>query len=87
MQTDVNTPKPKHSEQGGFSANQLVGAVELLEVLFPKKSRPSLRWLRDQCEQRRVPFVRIGRLVFFDPNDVRETWRSRHSVAVRGGAR
>jgi hypothetical protein len=87
MKIDATNLKPKQSEQGGFSPNQLVGAIELLEVLFPEKSRPTLRWLRDQCKQRRVPYRKIGHLVFFDPDEVLETWRNRQTVNVRGGVR
>ncbi len=48
---------------------KLVDAVGLLEILFEKKNRPSLRWLRNQ--QNNLPHAKIGRLVFFDPEQVR----------------
>jgi len=44
-----------------------VDAEKLLEILFDEASRPSLRWIRDQQKARRLPFAKIGRLVFFDP--------------------
>lgn len=44
-----------------------VDAEKLLEILFDEGSRPSLRWIRDQQKARRLPFAKIGRLVFFDP--------------------
>jgi hypothetical protein len=44
-----------------------VDAPKLLEILFDEASRPSLRWIRDQQKARRLPFAKIGRLVFFDP--------------------
>jgi hypothetical protein len=47
----------------------LVDAPRLLEALFPPASRPSLRWLR--TNQRKFPHVRIGRLVFFDVDQVK----------------
>ena len=53
--------------QGG-----LLDAPRLLESLFPdSRCRPSLRWLRDQVAGRQIPFIRIGRLVFFNPQMVR----------------
>jgi hypothetical protein len=51
--------------------NQLADGPTLLEILFPKKCRPTLRWLREQQSNRTIPFIRIGRLVFFDPVTVR----------------
>src|SRR5690242_20174828 len=46
--------------------SKLVDGPTLLEQLFDKQSRPSLRWLRAQQKNRSIPFVRVGRLVFFD---------------------
>jgi hypothetical protein len=64
---------------------QLIDAVGLLENLFTPNSRPTLRWLRDQQKLRRVPYRKIGRLVFFDVNEVREAWRERFTVAPAKG--
>jgi hypothetical protein len=50
---------------------QFVDARRLLEIVFEEGSRPSLRWLRDQQVRRAIPFVKLGRLVFFDPVQVR----------------
>ena len=51
--------------------NQFVDGVKLLEILFPDECRPTTRWLRDQQKARRIPYVKIGRLVFFCPAQVR----------------
>lgn len=48
-----------------------VDAPKLLEILFDEDCRPSLRWLREQQAARKIPFVKIGRLVFFDPAAVK----------------
>jgi len=64
---------------------KLVDGVKLFEILFPKESRPTLRWLRYQQVARRVPFRKIGRLVFFDPDEVRESWRERFTVKQSKG--
>jgi hypothetical protein len=50
---------------------QMVDGPTLLEILFPPNCRPTLRWLRDQQKAKRLPFVKIGRLVFFIPDNVR----------------
>jgi len=56
-------PTEKHTEL----ANRYVDASKLIEILFDEASRPSLRWLREQQKARNLPFVKIGRRVFFDP--------------------
>ena len=53
------------------SVGRLVDAKGLLETLFDESCRPSLRWLRTQQKRRAIPSCRIGRLVFFNPDDVR----------------
>ncbi len=55
------------AEQLGQLATRYVDANKLLEILFDETRRPSLRWLRDQQKARTLPFVKIGRRVFFDP--------------------
>lgn len=52
-------------------ATRYVDAKKLLEILFDEASRPSLRWLRDQQRNRTLPFVKISRRVFFDPQLVK----------------
>jgi hypothetical protein len=50
----------------------LVDGPRLLETLFPNPAcRPSLRWLKDREKQRALPFMRIGRLIFYNPPAVR----------------
>ncbi|HET7624382.1 MAG TPA: hypothetical protein VFM25_03885 [Verrucomicrobiae bacterium] len=53
--------------------DQWVDGRKLLEILFPPDCRPTMRWLRDQQKSRSIPFVKIGRLVFFRPAQVRES--------------
>ena len=51
--------------------NSLLSAQSLLVRLWPDAaSRPSLRWLRKRQLARTVPFVKIGKLVWFDPANV-----------------
>jgi hypothetical protein len=52
--------------------NQLVDGKTLLETLFAKNCRPCLRWLRNQQRAGKIPYTKIGRLVFFHPVKVRE---------------
>lgn len=62
---------------------RLVNARQLLEALFDPQCRPSLRWLRNQTKRKSIPFIRIGRLVFFDVDMVRTALSTRNLVRGR----
>ncbi len=50
----------------------LVNAQGCLEKVFPdSRSRPSLRWFRGLQAAGKIPCRRIGRRVWFDPEEVR----------------
>ncbi len=68
------------------SEQKLVDAKRLLEELFEEQSRPSLRWLREQQARRAIPFVKLGRLVFFNPDQVREALNSRSTFKAKGAS-
>jgi hypothetical protein len=62
----------------------LVSAEDLLSELFPyADSRPSVRWLRRMQSRRLVPFKKIGRLVYFDPEEVRRALDQQFSVHTK----
>lgn len=50
---------------------QLLSGRLLLEALFAPPCRPSLRWLQAQQKAGRIPYYKVGQLVFFDPVAVR----------------
>jgi hypothetical protein len=60
-----------------------VRAEQLLEILFEPESKPSLRWLRQQQQNRTVPFVKVGRFVLFDPPAVKASLDAR-TIRPRG---
>ena len=62
---------------------QLVRAERLLELLFDDESRPSLRWLRQMQAQRKIPYIKLGHLVRFDVEEVREALRNDCTVHSR----
>lgn len=63
------------------SPEGLVGAETLLKSIWPDPAtRPSLRWLREQQRKRILPFVKCGRLVFFDPFHVRKVLDNNFTV-------
>jgi hypothetical protein len=65
----------------------LVGTKKCLETLFPDEdSRPSRRWLEMQCAARRISFIKISRLIFFDVPKVREALNGQRT-AQYGGTR
>lgn len=64
---------------------KLVGALELLELIWCEESRPSLRWLRAQTKARSIPFIRIGGRVFFAPSAVMESLQKTNTVREATG--
>jgi hypothetical protein len=62
---------------------KLVDGEGLLSALFDEQSRPSLRWLRARQADRSIPHVRIGRLVFFSPEQVRDALERKLTVKAR----
>ncbi len=78
LSTETNTAlTPCHNTAG------LVSGPELLAAIWPSEaSRPSPRWLRKMHTIRKVPSVRIGRMVFFEVEKVRAALR-KFEVAVR----
>jgi hypothetical protein len=65
-------------------APSLLGAAELLLALFPANdSRPSVRWLRRMQSRGLIPYKKIGRLVYFDPDEVRRALDRQFSVHAR----
>jgi hypothetical protein len=50
----------------------LVSGERLLELVFDEASRPSVRWLHNQKKRRAIPYLKVGRLVRYDPDRVRE---------------
>src|ERR1035441_4916780 len=73
MKKDTNiNANPPSSEAAGSEIPGFVGKARMLEILFPNKAdRPSLRWLDMACQRREIPFIRLGRLIWFDPKQVR----------------
>ena len=63
--------------------NKLVNGQQLLEQLFDPQCKPSMRWLRTQTKAKSIPFFRIGHLVFFDVDMVREALAARNLVRRR----
>jgi len=63
--------------------SSLVTAPDLLRILFAPSGRPSVRWLRTQQKAKVIPSYRIGRLVFFNPDEVRDSLAKQLRVNVR----
>jgi hypothetical protein len=61
----------------------MVDGPRLLETIFPNPvCRPSLRWLR--ANQHSLPHVRIGRLIWFNPQQVKAHLDARAMSKVKG---
>ena len=59
---------------------KLVDAHGLLEALFDEESRPSLRSVRQMQKRRLIPYIKLGHLVRFDVEKVREVMDTRFTV-------
>lgn len=62
---------------------KLVDANGLLDSLFDKKSRPRLQWVRIRQKRREIPFIKLGRRVFFDVVQVREFLARHNTIKAR----
>jgi hypothetical protein len=79
----ITIDHPTTSEPSPKAAEKLVDANGLLEVLFDSSARPSLRWLRQMQAQRKIPYIKLGHLVRFDVEEVREALRNDCTVHSR----
>ncbi len=60
----------------------LLGAKALLLALWPDEgSRPTLRWLRSMTKRKLIPYLKIGRRVFFEAERVRAALRKRFEIS------
>lgn len=64
-------------------SGKLVSAEQLLDALFDRQCRPSIRWLRTQTKAKAIPFVKIGHLIFFDVELVRAALAAKNLVRGR----
>lgn len=65
------------------TARKLVNAQGLINALFEEDARPSLRWLRDMQAQRRIPYIKIGKFVRFDVDEVRTALAENSTIRAR----
>jgi hypothetical protein len=62
----------------------LVGAEKCLEILFPDgKSRPSIRSFREWQARGYLPYLKVGRRTYFDPEQVRAALSRRFTIHAR----
>lgn len=68
-----NTPIPRG----------LVGEAKLLEIVWPdKESRPSAKYVQRLRKRRAIPFVRLGRLIFYEPEKVMQIIQKRFEISA-----
>ena len=60
--------------------SELVDAEACIDQLFHGKSKPSLRTFREWQARGLIPFLKIGRLTFFDVEEVRRALNKRCRV-------
>jgi hypothetical protein len=59
------------------TAPKLIDAEKLRQDLFEPDCQPSMRTIREWQRLRIIPSVRLGRLIFFDPVEVRAVLNKR----------
>jgi hypothetical protein len=65
-------------------SSQLIDIVGLRTCgIFPAGKEPSIRTLRDWTKLRRIPYHKIGRLVYFDPVEVSTHIRTKLKIPAR----
>ena len=69
--------------RGDGCSEQMVDAQRLLQLLWDDKSRPSLRWLREQQRRRAIPYVKLGARVWFLPSEVRRHLSDKWTIKRR----
>ena len=83
----MKTDEPTHEQKqvnAESAPDGLIDAPRLLEKVWPNpECRPTLRWLREQQKNRTLPYVKIGRLVWFNADDVMASIRARSIGGVR----
>ena len=62
---------------------RLVSAEQLRELLWDEKSKPSLRWIREQQTRGAIPSIKIGRRVWFYPSAVKRHLEQVHQLNVK----
>ena len=73
----------KQNVNGTHFSGKLVNAHQLLEQVFDPARKPSLRWLRTQTKMKAIPYIKIGHLIFFDVEMVREALATKRLVRNR----
>jgi hypothetical protein len=59
----------------------LVGAEDCIKIVFPcETSRPSLRTFREWQKRRYFCHLKLGKLTFFDPEQVRASLERRFKI-------
>jgi hypothetical protein len=66
-----------------INTDTLVDAKGLLAALFTEDCRPTVRWLRTQTKNRNIPFIKLGGLVFFNVEAVRDTLEKKKTIRAR----
>mgnify|MGYP003654325663 CR=1 FL=1 len=62
----------------------LVGAEECLKIVWPcESSRPCKRTFDNWKADRLIPYVKIGRRIYFDPVEVRHAINKQFRVEVK----
>ncbi len=81
----VNTSLPKEYgvQRCDTTTTKLVDAPRCIDAIFHEEARPGLRTWMDWKAKGYLPFVRVGRRVFYDPTDCRTALEKRFTIRAR----
>lgn len=80
----MESDRPHKLESNQNDTRPLLGAERTLEILFPDQAtRPGLRTWMDWKAKGYVPFVKIGRRVFYDAQECRAALDRRFTVGAK----
>ena len=69
-----------------MSPIQLISRDACMAAIFTPESRPCVRTWEVWKARRMIPYVKLGRLVYYNEAAVREALSTRFSVNVKGAA-
>ena len=68
-----------------MNESTVIDVVALRECgIFPKGKEPSVRTLRNWTSLRRIPHMRVGHFIYYDPAEVAQHMRTKLKVPARG---
>jgi predicted DNA-binding transcriptional regulator AlpA len=80
---EYSIPRSLGEEPSRYTAQRPEAQKKLLDITGVEETYGLKRWtIRTYCSQGKIPFIKIGRRVFFDPVAI-DAWIKEHARPVR----